>query len=96
MGCTELGGGCLTGSKSSGKGWLFHYPKVQTIKPASHGWPESGFLGATTSTTGGGILTKSSFSEGLGIETTNCSRLPHREAMISEVTKSIYLGGVGV
>lgn len=45
---------------------------------------------------GGGILAKSPFSEGLGIETTNCSRLPHREAMISEVTKKIYLGGVGV
>lgn len=96
MGCTELGGVCLSESKSSGKGWLFHHPKVQTIKPASHGWPESGFIGATTSRTGGGILAKSPFSEGLGIETTNCSRLPHREAMISEVTKSIYLGGVGV
>lgn len=65
-------------------------------KPASRGWPERGLIGATTSRTGGGILAKSPFSEGLGIETTNCSRLPHREAMISEVTKKIYLGGVGV
>lgn len=96
MECTELGGVCLTGRKGSGKGWLFHHPTVQTIKPASRGWPERGLIGATTSRTGGGILAKSPFSEGLGIETTNCSRLPHREAMISEVTKKIYLGGVGV
>lgn len=92
MECTELGGVCLTGRKSFGKGWLFHHPKVQTLKPASHGWPKSGFIGATTSRTEGGILAKSPFSEGLGIETTNCSRLLHREAMISEGTEKNLLG----
>lgn len=62
-------------------------PKYQTTnntKPASHGQPESGSIGATTNRGGGalggvGKMVSPLFSEREGTETTDWSGLSHRK-----------------